>query len=117
MGMSPNYTDERGFTLSDHALMEVRTLFVWIAAVQKAGFQLSEVHCADGRSLEERWTEFLEDLREIPGWKKVIIACDMDQLGDMAEAFLTQSSRLREAWLHGMEVEDFFLVGVACLWD
>lgn len=117
MGVSPDCMNKDGFTLSDYALDDMRTLLVWIAAVRKAGFQLSEVHCADGISLEEHWTEFLEDLREISGWKKAIAACDMDQLGDMTEAFLMQSSRLREAWLHGMEVEDFFLIGVACLWD
>lgn len=117
MGVSPNYTDELGFTLSDHALDSERNLLLWIAVVRNAGFQLSEVHFADGMTLEELWTMCLEELGEVPDEKKVITACDMDQLGDMAEAFLMQSSRLREAWLHGIEVEDFFLIGVACLWD
>ncbi|KAL1630694.1 hypothetical protein SLS54_000565 [Diplodia seriata] len=70
-----------------------------------------------GKSLEDVWPGLFNNLWRLPDYKKLIRAWDIDQLGDLAEIILQQSSVLREAWVHGMDVDDFFLMGVASLWE
>lgn len=115
-GAPVNFIDMDGKTPTDIAWTDAYMFCVWVAAIQKAGYRLEEVHRGDGTTLEELWEDVLTFPRDFPQERYLLKVCDMDQLGGLAEVILLDSALLREAWFNGMDVDDFLLLGVCDLW-
>lgn len=109
LGAPVNQANHKGDTPTDEACECVSGLTIWTAAVRGAGYRLEQVYCGDGTTLAEIWQAFLDNSWRIPKDEKLIRACSLVQLGEVAEAILEDSLLLRGSWIYAMEIHELVL--------